>query len=91
LGDASGRAFSLVAALRRAGISTDRSVDGRGAKGAMKAADRSGARIALILGDRDLEQGVVQMKDLVTGQQTPVAFDDVLTVVSAALEGRDSA
>ena len=33
-------------------------------KGAMKAADRSGAAYAVVLGDRDLEAGVAQVKDL---------------------------
>jgi histidyl-tRNA synthetase len=80
-----------VAELRRAGVRTDRSIDGRGIKGAMKAADRSGARLALILGDRDLDAGVVQMKDLVTGEQVPVALDDVLTAVPSALNERNDA
>jgi histidyl-tRNA synthetase len=92
LGEAAAqRAFVLVTELRRAGVRTDRSVDGRGVKGAMKAADRSGALLAIVLGDRDLEAGVVQMKNLVTGEQVPVALDDVLTAVPSALNERNDA
>jgi histidyl-tRNA synthetase len=89
--DAARRAFTLVTTLRRAGIATDVSFGGRGIKGAMKAADRSGADHALILGDRDLEAGVVQLKDLRTGDQTAVRLDDVLPALRAALDGRTPA
>ena len=50
----------------------------RGLKGAMKAADRSGARFAVIVGDRDLESGEAQIKDLTSGEQVAVALDDVV-------------
>ena len=44
---------------------------GRALKTAMKAADASGARIALVLGDRELEDGTVMVRDLTTGEQNP--------------------
>ncbi|HEU4489275.1 MAG TPA: His/Gly/Thr/Pro-type tRNA ligase C-terminal domain-containing protein, partial [Jiangellales bacterium] len=65
--------------LRRAGVGADLAVDGRGLKGAMKAADRSGARYALVLGERDLAADVVQVKDLSTGEQSAVPLADVVT------------
>ena len=55
--------------LRRAGVRVDLAYGGRGLKGAMKAADRSGARFALVLGERDLAAGQVGLKDLVAGEQ----------------------
>ncbi|WP_236595374.1 His/Gly/Thr/Pro-type tRNA ligase C-terminal domain-containing protein, partial [Mycobacterium intracellulare] len=51
----------------------------------MRAADRSGARIALVLGDRDIEAGTVGVKDLGTGDQVPVAADAVVAEVLARL------
>ena len=58
LGDtARRRLMVLAAALRRAGVRVDLAYGGRGLKGAMKAADRSGARFALVLGERDLGRG----------------------------------
>jgi histidyl-tRNA synthetase len=51
----------------------------------MKSADRSGARFALVLGERDLEAGTVGVKDLVSGEQQPVPLDGVLDDVLARL------
>jgi histidyl-tRNA synthetase len=72
------RSVTLVAALRSAGVATDVSYGDRGLKGAMKGADRSGARLALVLGDRDLQAGEVQCKDLTSGEQTAVPLDVVV-------------
>lgn len=47
----------------------------------MKSADRSGARFALVAGERDLADGVVQLKDLTTGEQNPVALDALVTTL----------
>lgn len=86
LGDESrSRMVVLAAQLRQAGIRTDIAYGGRGLKGAMKAADRSGARVALVLGDRDLEEGVVGLKDLSTGDQRPVPLDAAVAQVRAIL------
>ncbi|MFF3668101.1 histidine--tRNA ligase [Microtetraspora malaysiensis] len=75
------RVFALVAELRRAGLSVDMAFGGRGVKGAMKAADRSGARYALILGDRDLESGTAQVKDMTTAEQTAVPIAEVVDIL----------
>ncbi len=72
---AKARAVTVVGALRRAGIAADLAYGDRGLKGAMKAADRSGATYAVVLGDRDLLAGEVPVKDLRTGEQTAVALD----------------
>ncbi|MEO6881627.1 MAG: histidine--tRNA ligase [Mycobacteriaceae bacterium] len=86
LGDAAQRALVPVAgALRAAGVRVDLAYGGRGLKGAMKAADRSGARFALVLGERDLETGTVGLKDLGTGDQRDVPLADLVDVVRDAL------
>ncbi len=86
LGDAARRRLVvLAAALRRAGVRVDLAYGGRGLKGAMKAADRSGARVALVLGERDLAAGRVGLKDLATGAQVEVALDPVGAVVDAVV------
>jgi len=86
LGDAArDHLVGLAGALRRAGIRVDLAYGSRGLKGAMKAADRSGARLALVLGDRDLEAGVVQLKDLLSGAQEPVALHDAVAAVDRVL------
>ncbi|MFF4739264.1 histidine--tRNA ligase [Streptomyces sp. NPDC001262] len=76
--------FGLVTELRRAGVATDFAFGGKGLKNAMKSANRSGARFALVAGERDLAEGVVQLKDLESGEQRPVAFDTVVSELLAA-------
>jgi histidyl-tRNA synthetase len=79
LGDAARSSLVVLAAqLRRAGVRVDLSYGGRGLKGAMKSADRSGARFALVLGERDIEAGTIGVKDLASGDQQPVPLDEVL-------------
>jgi len=75
----------LAAQLRAAGVRTDLAYGDRGVKGAMRAADRSGARIALVAGDRDIEAGTVGVKDLLTGEQIDVAADRIVNEVLSRL------
>ena len=75
----------LAAALRGAGVRVDMAYGDRGVKGAMRAADRSGARLALVAGDRDIDAGTVGMKDLSTGQQEDVAVASVVAEVLSRL------
>lgn len=82
LGEDARRAlFTAVTELRRAGVAADFAYGGKGMKNAMKSANRSGARFALVAGDRDLAEGVVQLKDLESGDQAPVALDGIVAAV----------
>ena len=65
--------LSLITALRRAGVRADMAFGGRGLKGAMKAADRSGARFAVIIGAEERKAATVRIKDLKDGDQQDVA------------------
>ena len=86
LGDAARRRLVTIAGeLRRAGVRVDLAYGGRGLKGSMKSADRSGARYALVLGERDLESGTVGVKDLASGEQRAVPLDSVVTELSSLL------
>lgn len=86
LGDAAKqRLVVLSAQLRAAGIRVDLAYGGRGVKGAMKAADKSGAKLTLVLGDRDLAEGTIGMKDMATGDQRQIPLDETVTAVAAAL------
>ncbi|MEU1765577.1 histidine--tRNA ligase [Streptomyces rimosus] len=77
--------FGTVTELRRAGVATDFAYGGKGLKNAMKSANRSGARFAVVAGERDLAEGVVQLKDLESGEQIPVALDAVVEEVRRRL------
>jgi histidyl-tRNA synthetase len=71
-------AVALTAELRRAGIAVDRGYDNRSMKAQMKLANRSGARVALIVGDDELAAGTVVVKPMRgDGEQIAVARSDL--------------
>ena len=80
------RLVGVVGELRAAGVRADLAYGDRGLKGAMKGADRSGARLAVVLGDRDLEAGEAQLKDLASGEQVGVPLDGVVAHVVRTIE-----
>jgi histidyl-tRNA synthetase len=71
--DAHADVLTLITALRRAGVRADMAFGTRGLKGAMKAADRSGAAFAVLIGAEERSNGTVRLKDLKTGDQQDVA------------------
>ena len=75
----------IAAQLRERGVAVDMAYGNRGIKGAMKAADRSGARYALVLGEQELSAESVVLKDLSNGEQETVALADVVDVLGAHL------
>ena len=75
----------LAGQLRQAGVRVDLAYGDRGVKGAMRAADRSGARLALVAGDREIEAGIVGVKDLVAGEQIDVRTADLVAQVLSRL------
>ncbi|MFJ6631412.1 histidine--tRNA ligase [Streptomyces sp. NPDC091376] len=77
--------FGVVTELRRSGVAADFSYGGKGLKGAMKNANRSGARYAIVAGERDLAEGVVQLKDMESGEQTAVPLDGLVAAVRSRL------
>ncbi|MEE1571942.1 MAG: His/Gly/Thr/Pro-type tRNA ligase C-terminal domain-containing protein, partial [Acidimicrobiales bacterium] len=57
-------ALLITDELRRAGIRADRSWDDRSMKAQMRAADRSGAAMAVIVGETERESGTLILRDL---------------------------
>jgi len=78
-------ALKLARDLRSAGVTVD--LDGRGnsLKSMLRRADATRARICLVLGESELEQGVVQLKDLAAHEQRNVPLAAVVAAVSEAL------
>jgi histidyl-tRNA synthetase len=85
----SGQARDLVWQLRDGGVSADRGFDARSMRAQMKLADRSGARLALIVGADERERGVVSVRRLRgddPGQaQEEVPVDEVVARVRELL------
>jgi histidyl-tRNA synthetase len=79
-------ARDLTAALRAAGVRSDRAFDSRSPKAQFKAADRSGARLALIVGPDEAAAGKVGIKDLKgDGNQETVDLDQAVEEVRQRL------
>ncbi|MFC8180235.1 histidine--tRNA ligase [Rhodococcus sp. NPDC057297] len=83
--DAKARIVAIAGELRSKGVSVDLAYGNRGVKGAMKAADRSGAQFALVLGDKELADGNVVVKELATGEQHDVALSEIVSHLEARL------
>ncbi len=86
LGDAAKLALAKLAGeMRAAGVRVDLAYGDRGLKGAMRGADRSGARLALVMGDGEVEAGTVGLKELGTGEQVDVGADAVVAEILSRL------
>ncbi|MFN2608379.1 MAG: histidine--tRNA ligase [Acidimicrobiales bacterium] len=72
------QALLLTADLRRAGISCDRAFDARSMKAQFKAADRSGARLAVVVGERERAEATATVRDLAEGDQETVGRADLV-------------
>jgi histidyl-tRNA synthetase len=71
----------ILAELRASGISSDTDYEGKSIKGAMRAANSQGAKLALIIGEDELKNGTVLIKDMSTGSQEPAARDALIEAV----------
>ena len=74
-------AHRIAAQLRQAGIGTDIDLMGRSLSKSMKYANSINARLALIVGEKEMAQGAVTMRDMVTGEQTLVKREDLVATL----------
>ena len=58
---------NLLNDLRNAGVACDMAYGDRALKGAMKSADKSGARFSAVIGSDEIKSGTVALKDMNTG------------------------
>lgn len=78
--------FVLTQQLRAANIHTDTDFLQRKMKGQMKTADRQQARFVIVIGETEVEQQIVQLKNMETGEQREVAVSDVVTTVQQLMK-----
>ena len=72
------RCFALATHLRDGGVAVECDIVGRSLKAQMKYADKLGARYTVVIGDNELETGLVQLKDMQTGETEEVDLEDGL-------------
>lgn len=75
--EAVGEALSLCQELRGRGLSGETAFSSGSMKSRMRAADKSGARFCLILGDEELRDGRVTVKDMVGGEQSSLSRTEI--------------
>lgn len=86
LGDESKEAvLSIAQSLRAQGIQTEIAFGDRALKGAMKAADKSGARYVIVLGDSELAAGSVELKRMSDGVTSSIKIEQLQDELVRAL------
>jgi histidyl-tRNA synthetase len=79
LGEECGRiGLRCVTELRRKGIAAAMDYEGRSLKSQLRRADRMRARYVLMIGEKELEAGMLQLRDMETKVQEEVAMDQAV-------------
>ena len=78
-------ALSLAAELRLSGIRTEVAFGDRALKGAMKAADKSGSRYVIVLGDSEVASGTVELKRMSDGATSSVKIGELQKALIGAI------
>jgi len=82
LGDAAKEmAMKIAGELRSAGKSVEVAFGDRALKGAMKGADKSGARYVIVLGDSEISSATVELKEMKTGAASSVTITSLLKAI----------
>ena len=84
----------LADRLRAAGLRVELEVEERSMKAQMRAANRSGARLALVRGDNELAAGIAQLKNMADGSQREIAgelFKEILAAVGTVSDAATTA
>ena len=76
------QAFVIIQELRSKGFVVEQSYGDRGLKGAMKAADKSGARFSIVVGDAEISTGSVELKEMATGEAVSVTLSALASTLA---------
>lgn len=82
--------FSLAISLRKMGFITEYSNEIRSFKSFFKGAEKKKAKFAIIIGEEELENKTLKVKNLKTQEQTDVAYADASTVLISLVEEYES-
>ncbi|MHB8876417.1 MAG: histidine--tRNA ligase [Myxococcaceae bacterium] len=78
------RALELATALRHQGYRVELDTRGGSVKSQMKRADKSGARFALVLGEKELAEAKGQLKPMEGGEPRAVALSELAQALAGA-------
>ena len=83
-----GPAVAAATALRRAGLRTQLYGEKRKFKAKMAYADKIGAPFAVLMGEDEIREGVLSVKDMRTGEQRKLAPEEAAAFIRAEVEKR---
>ena len=87
VGDVSKKhAFALLKDLRKAGISVSESLAKDSLNAQLRSADKEGLGMALILGQKEIYENSIIIRDLATGNQEPVLVEKVVEELKKRLK-----
>lgn len=84
---AQGPAFKLLTQLRQAGLKAGMDYAGRSMKAQMKQANKANARFALIIGEDEVKESCVMLKNMEKSEQQKVSFDIIREKLCAEVKG----
>lgn len=67
----------LLSQLREKGITADMDYKARGMRAQMRDADRKNAAYTIVIGDNELEEGKVNVKNMSTGEEVAYSFENL--------------
>lgn len=73
--------LKLLRELRQAGVKAEVDTLGRNLKGQFKYSDRLNSKYTVVIGDDEVAQGVVQLKDMAKSEQRTVKLEDLIDEV----------
>ena len=82
-------AVTLATRLRDADIRTQLYTEQKRFKAKMNYADKTGVPYVLFLGEDEIKAGVIACKDMTSGEQTTLPFDETLARIQAGLAERN--
>ena len=82
---AQSKAALLADAIRQAGYAAEFDIVGRGLKPQMRYADKIKAKFVCVLGDNELETGEAKIKNMRTGEESPVKLTEFIDVFAGLL------
>ena len=83
-------AVTLATRLRAAGVRTQLYTEQKKFKAKMSYADKLGVPYVVFLGDDEIAGNVVACKDMASGQQTTLPFDETLGLIRRGLDARNA-
>ena len=78
LGGTQSNALKIATEIRNSGKVVELAFGERALKGAMKAADKSGAKFVIVLGENEVASGSIELKTMATGEVKTVRISELI-------------